>query len=239
MKQWLHKCEDKQTRLCTHTESIVLYLRRFCVCLGVFIYFGVGVAGGWIVWVCLCCLSFLFGVFKETQHSKFFLLSLSLSLSLSFFLFHLNELCCVAAFLKVRCGFWHSFELTVASHGNADAKTEQVWRKHGTTVFRLFLLCVYVCLRESSTSCLHFSGPLRQWGNLGGLLATWHFCTLAEWWVQSFPPSLCCSSKLRHVISHHKNRGGKTHWRYRCLRVSGAKAACKYSGGGEEMYRMY
>ncbi|KAL1263962.1 hypothetical protein QQF64_004317, partial [Cirrhinus molitorella] len=35
--------------------------------------------------------------------------------------------------------------------------------------------------------------------------------------------------ELRHVISHHKNRGGKTHWRYRCLRVSGAKAACKYS----------
>ncbi|TNN74630.1 hypothetical protein EYF80_015177 [Liparis tanakae] len=35
--------------------------------------------------------------------------------------------------------------------------------------------------------------------------------------------------QLRHVISHHKNRGGKTRWRYRCLRVSGTKAACKYS----------
>lgn len=44
-----------------------------------------------------------------------------------------------------------------------------------------------------------------------------------------FPPFLC-PSKLRHVISHHKNRGGKTCWRYRCLRVSGTKAACKYSG---------
>lgn len=53
-----------------------------------------------------------------------------------------------------------------------------------------------------------------------------------------FPPPLPpfpCPSKLRHVISHHKNRGGKTLWRYRCLRVSGTKAACKYSserGGG-------
>lgn len=47
-----------------------------------------------------------------------------------------------------------------------------------------------------------------------------------------FPPPLppfSCPSKLRHVISHHKNRGGKTRWRYRCLRVSGTKAACKYS----------
>lgn len=47
-----------------------------------------------------------------------------------------------------------------------------------------------------------------------------------------FPPPLPpfpCPSKLRHVISHHKNRGGKTRWRYRCLRVSGTKAACKYS----------
>lgn len=47
-----------------------------------------------------------------------------------------------------------------------------------------------------------------------------------------FPPSLppfLCPSKLRHVISHHKNRGGKTRWRYRCLRVSGTKADCKYS----------
>lgn len=47
-----------------------------------------------------------------------------------------------------------------------------------------------------------------------------------------FPPPLppfLCPSKLRHVISHHKNRGGKTRWRYRCLRVSGTKAACKYS----------
>ncbi len=96
-KQWLHK-RNKQTR--SHTESIVLYLRRICVCPGVFIYFGVGAACGWIVWVCLCCVSFLFGVFKETQHSKCLC-------SLSF----LKELWCVAAVLNVRCGFWHSFEL--------------------------------------------------------------------------------------------------------------------------------
>lgn len=58
----------------------------------------------------------------------------------------------------------------------------------------------------------------------------------AEWCASSLPspslpalPPFPCPSKLRHVISHHKNRGGKTRWRYRCLRVSGTKAACKYS----------
>lgn len=63
----------------------------------------------------VCAVSlFLFGVFKETQHSKFFFLSLSL----------LKELCCVAAVLKVRCGFWHGFEPTVASHNNANELRE-------------------------------------------------------------------------------------------------------------------
>ncbi|KAI7797240.1 hypothetical protein IRJ41_023910, partial [Triplophysa rosa] len=37
-----------------------------------------------------------------------------------------------------------------------------------------------------------------------------------------------------HVISHHKNRGGTTHWRCCSLRVSGAKAACKYSSSSRE-----
>lgn len=44
-----------------------------CVRPGVFIYFGVGAVCGWIVWLCLCCLSlFLFSVFKEIQHASFF-----------------------------------------------------------------------------------------------------------------------------------------------------------------------
>lgn len=104
----------------------------------------------------VCAVSlFLFGVFKETQHSKFF-----------FFLSLSKELCCVAAVLKVRCGFWHKFELTVASHNNADEQHNservvmtEIWHY---SVQELLIVHVCVCERESCTSCLHFSGPLRQ-----------------------------------------------------------------------------
>ncbi len=129
-KQWLHK-RNKQTR--SHTESIVLYLRRICVCPGVFIYFGVGAACGWIVWVCLCCVSFLFGVFKETQHSKC-LCSLSPSRSL-------RNCDVLQQFWTLGVGSGTALSWSIAQQC---WRTAQLRRKYGTAEFRSFSLCVCV-----------------------------------------------------------------------------------------------